>query len=214
MTISTYTELKTAISDWMTRGDIAGQAADCISLAEAGLNRELPAIETDAALTGVVDSRSIDITALSMVEPLALFMAETSRNEVELTQMDDGTFPYRVTSGYPRYWAIDGDNIDFDCPLDQAYPFRFRYRQRFALSDAAPTNWLLTNHPDVYLAASIVWGGVFIQDDPAAARWVSLLNSALPSVRNIIAQSKRGTLTVDPAIQKRPRFSYAWQYYL
>ena len=214
MAITTYSELKSAVTNWMTRGDVASQAAECISLAEAGLNRELSPIETDATLAGVVDSRSIDISALSMVEPIALFLAQSGYDEVELKPMDDGTFPYVVTSGYPRIWAIDGTNIDFDRPLDTAYPFRFRYRQRFALSDAAPTNWLLTNHPDVYLAATLVWGGVFIQDDPAASRWVSLLNSALPSVRNIIVQSRRGTLSVDPALQLRPRYSNAWQYYL
>ena len=212
MAITNYAELKTALTTWMTRGDVASQAADCIALGEAGLNRELSAVEVDATLTGVLDSRSIDISALAMVEPIALFLAETSRDEVELTPQEDGTFPYRFLSGYPRFWAIDGTNIDFDCPLDQAYPFRFRYRQRFALSDAAPTNWLLTNHPDLYLAATLVWGGVFIQDDPTASRWVSILNSALPSVKNIIAQSKRATLTVDSALMRRPRYPNWWQY--
>jgi hypothetical protein len=213
MSITNYTELKASVTTWMSRGDVARQAADYISLAEAALNRELPAVETDVTLTGVVDSRRIDISAQSCVEPIALFVAESGLNEVQLVPFVDGTFHYRVTSGYPRVWAMDGAAIDFDCPLDQAYPFRFRLRQRFALSDAAPTNWLLTNHPDVYLAATIVWGGVFIQDDPATARWVSILNSALPSVRNIIAQGKRGTLVVDGALQRR-RGNYVngWSY--
>lgn len=203
MSITNYGELKTAVTTWMTRGDLAGQAADYITLAEAALNRELPAVETDATITGVLDSRRIDITSLSCVEPIALFLAQTGMDEVMLTPMADGTFAYRSASSCPRFWAIDGAGIDFDCPLDQAYPFRFRYRQRFALSDAAPTNWLLTNHPDLYLAAVIVWGGLFIQDDDVAARWAGILNSALPSVRNIIAQSKRGMLTVDAALMRR-----------
>ncbi len=211
MAITNYTELKSAVTTWLTRGDIAGQAADCISLAEAALNRELPAVETDVPLTGVQDSRVIDISTQHCVEPIALFVAEAGLDEVALTPMVDGTFPYRSASNYPRVWAIDGSNIDFDCPLLSAYPFRFRLRQSFVLSDAAPTNWLLTNHPDLYLAASIVWGGVFIQDDPTMARWASILNSALPSVKNILAQSKRATLVVDAALQRRPRFgSNGW----
>ncbi|TIR87358.1 MAG: hypothetical protein E5X05_01285 [Mesorhizobium sp.] len=203
MAITNFSELKTALSNWMTRPDVATQAEECISLAEAALNREIGAVETDATLTGTLDSRRIDISALNCVVPIGLFLAEASRDEVELTPQADGTFPYRVNSGYPRFWAIDGTNIDFDCPLDQAYPFRFRYRQKFALSDSAPTNWLLTNHPDVYLAAVLVWGGVFIQDDPAAARWVSILNSALPSVRASISKNKRAVLTVDPMLQRQ-----------
>ncbi len=126
----------------------------------------------------------------------------------------DGTFPYRSASAYPRAWAIDGAAINLDCPLNQTYPFRFRFRQRFALSDAAPTNWLLTNHPDVYLAACIVWGGVFIQDDPTMARWASILSSAIPSVRNSVVQSKRSVLMVDSALLQRSRrfgtFNSGW----
>jgi hypothetical protein len=212
MAITTYSELKTAFTTWMTRNDVSAQAEDSIALAEAALNRELSPVETDTTITGTVDSRSIDISALNCVEPIALFLAQTGSDELQLTQKSDGSFPYLTDSQQPRYWAIDGTNIDFDSPLDQAYPFRFRFRQRFALSDASPTNWLLTYHPDLYLAAAIVWGGIFIQDDPAVARWAQILNSALPSVRNIISQSKRAVLTVDPALSRRRSLDYYWSY--
>lgn len=212
MAITNYTELKAALPNWMTRGDLASQSAECISLAEASLNRELNPVEVDTTLTGIVSSRSIDITALNCVDPIGLFLASAGVKEIEVTRKQDGTFPYRSTNGYPRYWAIDGTNIDFDCPLDQAYPFRFRFRQRFALSDAAPTNWLLTNHPDVYLASVIVWGSVFIQDAPSIQTWVSILNSALPSVRSIIAQSNRAIATVDPALMRRPLYPNWWYF--
>jgi hypothetical protein len=213
MAITTYTEIQSAVSNWMTRADMAGEAADFISLAEAALNRELGPVEVDTTLTGTVSSRRIDLSALSIVAPIGLFLAQPGINEVEMTRKDDGTFPYRVSNGYPRYWAMDGTNIDFDCPLDQAYPFRFRYRQRFALSVAAPTNWLLTYHPDLYLAATIVWGGIFIQDNDTMARWTSVLNAALPSVRSIIAQGKRSISSVDPGLMHRPHYSYQdWMY--
>lgn len=208
MPINDFPSLKTAVSNWMSRGDVAGEADDFISLGEAALNRELNPVEIDVTLTGVANSRSIDIAGQSCVEPIALFLAETGLDEVPLTPKTDGTFPYLNSSGRPRFWAIDGTNIDFDRPLDQAYPFRFRFRQRFALSETAPTNWLLTNHPDVYLAAVLVWGGVFIQDDVAASRWMTILNTALPSVRNTIAQSKRALATMDSSMPTTRRFGW------
>lgn len=211
MAISDYSELKTAVTTWMTRSDVAGEAADFIALAEAALNRELGVIETETAITGTVGLRRISVSSLNPVEPIALFLAEAGLDEVEMTAKEDGTFPYRVDSGYPRYWSFGNNNIDFDSPLDQAYPFRFRYRERFALSDAAPTNWLLTYHPDLYLAAVLIWGGVFIQDNDTTARWASILSSALPSVKNILAQSKRSTATVDPALMRRPRYNWMYQ---
>lgn len=208
MAISTFAELKTAIADWMARSDVSGSAADFITLAEGRLNRELNPVETDTTLTGTLNSRRIDISSLSLVAPIALFLVDG--DEIELTQRSDGTFPYDDTSGQPSLWALDGTNIDFDRPLDEAYSFRFRYWGRFALSDAAPTNWLLTNHPDIYLAATIVWGGAYIEDMNKIAFYKGILDEGIPSVRSVIARKKRGMLTVDPALHAmRPYYSNA-----
>jgi len=203
MAITNFAELKTAIADWMARSDVSGSAADFIALAEGRLNRELNPVETDATLTGTIDSRRIDISSLSLVAPIALFLVDG--DEIELTQRSDGSFPYDDTSGEPSLWALDGTNIDFDRPLDEAYSFRFRYWGRFALSDSATTNWLLTNHPDIYLAASIVWGGAYIEDMTKIAFYKGILDEAIPSVRNVLARKKRGVLTVDPALQASRR---------
>ena len=120
MAIGTYSELKTAISDWMDRSDISGNAADFVTLAEARLNRILEGSEADATLTGTVDSRRISISALSVREPVALFIVNASGDERELVQKADGNFPYSATSGEPTFWAVDGTGIDFDCPLNAA----------------------------------------------------------------------------------------------
>lgn len=203
MAISTYSELKTAIADYMARSDLTGNVADFITLAEARLNRLLKMVETDATLTGVLASRRIDISALSLVQPIALF-AVVDGDEIEILPKSDGSFAYDDTAGLPSFYAIDGTNIDFDRPLDSAYSFRFRYQSRFALSDAAPTNKLLTENPDVYLAASIVWGSVYIKDAGQASGFKSILDEFIAETKNILAQSKRGTLTVDPAITRYP----------
>ena len=209
MSFSSKSDLKAAITNWMVRSDISGDADDIITLAEARLNRELDAVETDSTITGTLDSRSIDISALSMVEPIALFLAETGLDEVELTPKVDGTFPYRAVSSRPAFWAIDGTNIDFDCPLDAAYPFRFRYKQRFSLANDGSTNWLLTNYPDIYLAAAIVWGSVFIKAKEDTAFYKAILDEGLPSIKHVIAQSKRALLTTDPMLQRISR-GYGW----
>jgi hypothetical protein len=207
MALSTYAELTTAIQDWMVRTDLSGNVADWITLAEARLNRELNPVETDNTLTGVADSREISTSALSVVEPIALYLIDTATSdETEITKKDD--FARDATSGEPRYWRFvqhaSTPKIIFDCPLDAAYTFRFVARVRFALSDSATTNWLLTNHSDLYLATSIFWGGMFTDEDAKAVKYKLVIDDALPSVRNIIAQSKRAVATVDPALRPRP----------
>lgn len=202
MAISTYSELKTALPDWMARGDISGNVEDMIKLAEARLNRVLKPVVTDLTLTGTANSRRIDISANNVVEPIALFLNETSGWEREIVKKADGTFRYLDDSGEPRFWAVD-DNctyIDFDRKLSEASTFRFRASQRFALSDSAPTNWLLSKHPDVYLLAPLVWGGAYIKDFAYASTLKGALDEAMAEVRNVLSRQNRSTLTVDVAL--------------
>lgn len=202
MALATYTDLQGQVANWMANSGLSGQAADFIALGEATLNRELKPAVNDVAITGVVSSRRIDISASSVIAPIALFFAESGLDEQPILKLEDGTFPYRADDARPTIWASDGNAsyIDFDCPLDQAYPFRLRCRQRFALSDASPTNWLLTNHPDVYLAAVLVWSGMYKRMPDIPANMASVLQTGIPAVRNIIAQQNRALLTVDSSL--------------
>lgn len=127
-----------------------------------------------------------------------------------MVQRAAGTYPLIDVSGEPAIWSLDGRSIVFERDMDQDYTFRFRYQERFSLSDDSDTNWLLDQHPDVYLAASIVWGGVFVQDGNYASSFKAVLDETIPKVRSTIAQSKRGVLTVDPALSTFNR-NFDWQ---
>lgn len=214
MAISNYSELKSAIAKWMDRetdADFSGQAADFVTLAEAQLNRKLKGVGADVSLTGSVGSRSIDISSYNVKEPIAVFLKDSvTSDELELIQKSDGTFPYLDENGEPEIWSVDGNNIDFDCPLDQAYQFRFRYYGRFALSDAAPTNDLLTENPDVYLAACIVWGASYIDDDGRLSKWATLLQEFLDDAANAESQRRKGDLSVDPMLGIIGHGRYNW----
>lgn len=214
MAINSYSTLKTAISEWMDRSDIsATKLSDIVQLAEAGLNRELRIVETDVTLTGTIGSRSISIASYDIVDPVAVLLTDSVLGrEIELVEKGDGTFPYLTDNGRPSIWTIDGDNINFDCPLDTAYSFRFRYRGKFALSDVVTTNKLLEDHPDVYLAACIVWGGLYVADDAAIQKWASLLGDFIKGAKHREAQLRRGRMTVDPMVSygNAANGSYRW----
>ena len=214
--IDNFTDLKAAVANWMARADVAGQAEEFIQLAEARLNRELKTIETDATITGTLGSLEIDVSAQSVESPIALFLVRDD-DEYQLTPKAAGTFARLSVDGPPRYFSFDknDDKIEFERQLDAAYSFRLRYEQYFALSDSATTNWLLTHHPDVYLAAVLVWGGLFTKDSPHAAQFQAVLNSSIPEVKSAIAQTKRALLTVDDGLQRvqRPTINNAGQWW-
>ena len=212
LALANYSDLQTTALDFLERSGVTADIAAApawIQLAESRLNREIGAIETSSTLTGAIDSRTIDLTSLSLVQPIALFLAETSMDEREVLLQANGTFPRGITYGRPAQAAINGTNLEFDRPLDSAYPFRIVFRQRFALSDSATTNWLLTNHPDVYLAATLMWGAGYRQDWQNGAAYQSVLDEAIPSIKGTIAQRKRGVLTVDAGLLHGSRPTYA-----
>lgn len=211
MPIATYSDLQASIQTWMDRNDISGEVQNMISLAEAWLNRKLNVVETDVTLTGTAGLRTIDVSSLSIVEPIALHIVQENGVERIVISRPVGAFDFQDVTSSPGYYGINGTELVFDAPLDQPYSFRFRYQGRFALSDVAPTNKLLTDHSDVYLAASIVWGGLFTQDNPKISTWKSVLDEAMPDVKHVFAEGKNAELTVDPMLQRIGR--RRWGYY-
>jgi hypothetical protein len=71
----------------------------------------------------------------------------------------------------------------------------------FALSDDGDTNWLLTNHPDLYLAASIVWGGAYTKSTDEVTGWNGLLSEGVEELLwENAREESRETLSVDMAL--------------
>lgn len=212
LALANYTDLQATALAFMERtGDTnsTDAAPVWIQVAEARLNREIGAVETEGTLTGTIDSRTIDISSLSMVQPIALFVAQTGYDERPVQLQANSSFRQLTTSGYPAQACVDGTTLQFDRPLDVAYPFRILYRQRFALSGSATTNWLLTNHPDVYLAATLMWGAGYNEAWENGSVWKSVLDEAIPSIKGQIAANKRGVLRVDDALLANGGASYA-----
>lgn len=207
MAITTYSELKAAIPEWAERNDFSdAELSEFVALAEARLNRKLKEVEATASLTGTVDSRTIDISALPFISPIALKIVEISGNEREVPLRPLGDINYYDGTRCPKWYEINGTNIAFDALLDQAYAFRFPYVARFALSDAAPTNKLLTENPDIYLAAVLVWSGVKVSNE-RLGMWKGILEEGIPEVMHILAEQKRTVLTPDPMFSATSRRS-------
>ncbi len=166
MALSNYTELQASIASWLHRTDLTGQIPDFIAMAESRINTLLnvPAMETESALS---TSIGLDYAALPsrFVEEIACYIT-LSGVMSELTHVAPASFTGASVNGMPQYYAIDGENVRFDCPLDAAYTITLRYKQGFDLA-ATSTNWLMTKYPRVYLYGSQVEAAIYTRD-PAA----------------------------------------------
>lgn len=206
-----YNRLKAEVTKFAMRGgdtEYEDTVPTFISLGESALNRELPlrVMEVDAPLTGTTGSRFIPLPA-DFVEPFALHL--TTYGEPRCVRPGvAGQMEVRSSNSEPTEWAINGTNIELNAPCDQNHSFIFRYRKSFALSDAEPTNWLLTHYPDAYLAAALVWGGVFMRDTAEAAPWKAILDDAIAKIGWLEARSIAvAPLTADPALAGRGGFN-------
>jgi hypothetical protein len=182
MAITTYAELQAAAANWLVRGDLTQRIPEFITLAEARLNRVLRArlAETEAALTATVGARTIPLPA-GFAEPLALWIASSGRREA-LRFIEPSLLGATSLQGRPCSWSIDGASLAFDRPCDQAYGLVLRMLAKFALSNAAPTNALLTDYPDAYLFATLCEAGPFLRDDALAGAYEARLERAIAEI--------------------------------
>jgi hypothetical protein len=207
MAISTKSELKAKALSYLARSGLSTHMDDFVKFAESRLNRDLPltAFEIDTALTGTIGSRELALPD-DFVEPISLDL--TTWGFDRLIPRTAGVMQYLSTNGTPSEWIINGSNIDLDCPCNQAHTFSFRYRQSFALEEDDDTNWLLTHHPDVYLAAVLAEAFGFARNFDAASAWGSRTVEAIDAIHWKDARSKSiGQLSVDAGLQTPALFN-------
>jgi hypothetical protein len=207
MAFDTKSDLKTKAASWLKRTGNAtyeAQVDDFIILGESKMNREIGGpIENEAARTGTIDSRAVSISALSIVEPLSLFIADPGGtfDELPLQKQTPSNLPAIATSGKPTMWVMDSTtNIKFERPCDQAYAFRFRFRGKAQLAADGDTNWLLQNHPDAYLEATLLWGAEYLEWGEHADRWKRNLRGAIVDIKAELGRRNSGTMRADPAL--------------
>lgn len=170
MAITTYAELQTAIGNWLDHSLFTARIPEFIALFEACANRKLRtrAQETSTNLMPSSGSVALPSDYLSWRR-----VTWTGSNRVELAYVHPSYLQAAYPSSpadVPRIFTIEGSTLKVR-PVDDT-ALEFDYLAKIAtLSDAAPTNWLLTAHPDLYLFGSLVEAEMFGVNDERAPLW-------------------------------------------
>lgn len=189
MSITNYSELNTAVANWLHRGDLTSSIPDFITLAEAKLNRRLRLRAQESTATGTV-SASVALPS-DFAEVISIKVA---------TGQTSYAIPYRpradITgqSAAPLRYTITGDNIVFD-PASSSYTYTLTYYAKFSALSAG-ANWLITNAPDVYLYASLMESAPYTKNDPRIQTWASLLENAISDLKKQDFNSKLSGLEI------------------
>jgi hypothetical protein len=188
MALSTYAELKTGIANWLNRTDLTDEISDdFIKLTEADFNAKLRIrameqidtitidSETETVPTGFISVRSFYILLSSNKYPLEYI---TPHNMFEIR---GGS-----RSGRPRSYTIESDDetetFRFGPSPDTSYTgYLSYYKAISALSASNTSNWMLANHPAVYLYGSLYHASNFLGgiDQGQAQHWLQMYVTSL-----------------------------------
>ena len=206
MAISTKAELHTAVANWLNRSDLTSRIPEFIALSEASFNRNLSTremlVRSTASVTGQYVSLPTDFLEMLNIE---LTSTTPPKRLVYITsdRSDDYREKENNKTGKPSYYTIEGDSIQLLPTPDATYTLQLNYYQDIpalaALADSA-NNWLLANHPDVYLYATLMQASPYIMDPQSAQQWDGLLARSMQELQVSDDKSRYsgGTLNMRP----------------
>jgi hypothetical protein len=195
MAITTYTELQSAITDFLNRDDLSSVAPTFISLAEADMQRRVRHWRMEKRSTAELDTQYSAIPA-DFVEVIRMYITSGDTKPLELISQGELLDRKRKnlnTSGSPSYYAITAGEIEVFPVPDGTYDLELYYISRIpALSDSNTSNWLLEQYQDAYLYGALVHSAPYLKDDARTQMWAALYQSAIDAINAESERSKFG----------------------
>ena len=176
MALATYADLLSAVAAWSHRDDLTGVIPDFVTIAEARIARDLRLRKqvVNTALSTVAATQTVALPSDFLeIENITLSSTNPPRQiHIVTPEIMDEKYPANFYAGEPVVYTILGDNLVLGPTPDAVYTISLDYYQRLpALSSAV--NWLYTNHPSVYLYATLCEVAAYAFDKEAEAKWDS-----------------------------------------
>lgn len=184
MAISNFTNLKTAIANYLNRDDLTSYIADFITLAESRINNELRVREmevVDTSTTTVSGTQGYDLPT-GFIEAKYVIYRSNPYSILQYKAPFDFLKDYNtsVSAGKPSYFTIVGGQILLGVKPDSAVTLEIgHFKKVTALSDSNATNDILTNYPDIYLYSALAESAPFLMQDERLDVWAKLYKEAL-----------------------------------
>lgn len=193
----TYSELKTAIADFLHRTDLTSQLGGFIERAEAALFREINIKDLRVSVSGTTTGEYATLpTDFSEVVRVTCTYSGTEYD------LDYGSQPIDYTMTAPKYYALENNKLRiFGTSTGQAYTLYYTPKMA-ALSDSNTSNWLLENASDLYLYASSLEAAKYTRDTALEDR---LTNQVAPLIDSIKRYTERKGQPTSGSLQIRPR---------
>ena len=196
MSISTYADLQTALTNWTKRSDLSSYIPDFITLGEARINREVKAKDMEQRTTSTMDSTTPYLSLPSDFSNVRAVFATSGGVIRELRYMAPGAllmkYPQASADSEPSYYTIIGSEMRFGPWPDSNYTVEYWYYKKLAALSGA-TNTLFTNNPDLYLYAALTAAMPFMKDDKRIPLWEAQYQAIKNQINDADEEGRRGT---------------------
>jgi hypothetical protein len=186
MALTTYTELKASVADWLNRTDLTSVVPDFIALAEAQIERTLRTRQMIVRATASIDTEYSAVPA-DFLETKSIKLntnpvtALTFESIDALDALKSTTY---ISAGKPQYFSIVGGQIRVLPVPDSTYTAELIYYAKLTkLSASVASNWLLSQAPDVYLYGSLMQAAPYLKDDARIPVWAAIYTRGLEELQ-------------------------------
>jgi hypothetical protein len=174
MALATYTDLLASVATYLHRADLTANIPDFVVLAEARIARDLRIRKqiTTTTLTAIAGNQALALPSDWLeLENLTVNVSPARNLSYMTVEQLDSKYPTNDYTGTPAVYTIEADSLLFGPTPDAAYSIGLIYYARFPVLSVATTNWLMTNHPGIYLFSTLAEAAPFIGNDERIAVW-------------------------------------------
>ena len=184
MALSTYSELKSSIANWLNRSDLTTEIAnDFIVLTEKDFNSKLRIRKMVAQTSLTLNAETVALpSGFLQVRDFYILSGGTKYSLTYMTPSQMDQIKGTSVVGMPSSYTILGDTFRFAPVPGDSYTAYLNYYKTFdALSNSNTSNFILTNHPSIYLYGSLYHAAQFLGgvDPNRVQQWLQLYSTAL-----------------------------------
>lgn len=210
MAISTFSDLKTTVAAWINRSDLTSYLNDFVTLAENRIYRTLRVAQMEGSARAVLTAGTGDIALpADHLEMRRIFLMLDPPVALVQTTPEAIVEDYSSTArSQPQRFLVSAKQIQIRPIPDQTYNLEILYYRRLcALSDAEPTNDMLTAYPDLFLYATLIEAANFTGGNQRLGEWTQMYDAAVKDATRSDrrARNRDQTLATDlaPMIGRR-----------
>lgn len=168
MAITTYSELQSAIANWLARDDLTNYIPDFITLFEATAARRMK-FRLSVTSTTLTPSSGVATVPTDFFGVVRLTW--TGDPATVLSYVAPSYFAARFadgSEGTPSAYTIEGTSLRVGASNDTDLTLVYNQRTQAV---SGTLGWLFTKHPDAYLFGSLCEANAFNKDVDAAGLW-------------------------------------------